>query len=43
MSGAQEDQDKRPQSKRIFLNYVDSYQCRNFAKVCYWWSMPNTT
>ena len=35
MSNAEEDQGKTPQTKSIFVNYVDSYQGRNFAKVCY--------
>jgi len=35
MSGAEEDQNKTLQAKRIFVNYVDSYQGKNFAKVYY--------
>lgn len=35
MSSVQEDHDKRPHSRRVFINNIDSYQCGNFAKVCY--------
>ena len=34
MSSPVEDKDKTLQAKRIFLNYVDSYHGKNFAKVC---------
>jgi len=34
MSSTEEDQDKTPPAKCIFVNYVDSYQGKNFAKVC---------
>jgi len=35
MSSAEEDQEKMLQAKRIFINYVDSYHGKNFAKVSY--------
>jgi len=35
MSSAEEEHDSSLQAKRIFVNYVDSYQGKNFAKVCY--------
>ena len=35
MSSSEVEQDKMVQAKRIFLNYVDSYQGKNFAKVCF--------
>jgi len=33
MSSTEEDEDKTLQAKRIFVNCVDSYQGKNFAKV----------